>query len=661
MIRNNTKVFVISLHWVLVPCFAVAMSLWPTLSTGLEQLQTDPGDTVLNLYFLEHAFRHFTSLNVLKPDYFWSPDFFWPVKNTLAWSDHLLGQTIIYGIFRPILEPFQSYVAWLSLTLWLNYISIRFAIQKISPRTEQVWLSLISLVTTFSPAILQQLGHPQLLSLFLIGPILVLGHRLILEPVENFSIRDWFILGSWLITNGFFNIYIFVYSCFGSFTCVLIHVLRRLRSRNLLMHKGKQIWETIAIFSCLTFLNSLIYIPYLQTLRIFGKRSNDEILKNLPKPSSWLFSSDHWLLPGPLKHGTINPDWINGVEQELFPGWVFLILMSAAAITALVSKKRKPNGLSEWLWVIALMLTLSMSFHSISAWPIVSKVLPGASSLRASSRVGMMIILFASPALSLAAQHWQPKLGSPSKVVASFLAIGGGFAGIWATKQPSFSLAAWKDEQIALSNALITSNCSTFWYQWSNQPPWRAHALAMHTQLKTGIPTANGYSGHFPLGNWPYSNPSGRLAFEWIKRNTTKGRHPFRPLTDESKWCIATMNPDGKAMVRGHDHFIIETVQTLKNKIFISQQVSIGAKHGMLYFKDDQSKGRWILITRDGKAINSNRGDFKIVNATKIPGSYHNEILITDRNLSERIEYIWRVDAKTGEFMGQNLKKLPQL
>ena len=140
MIRNKAKVLMKSLYWnwIFVPCIAIVMSLWPTLSTGLEKLQTDPGDTVLNLYFLEHAFRHFTSLNILQPAYFWSPEFFWPVKNTLAWSDHLLGQTIIYGIFRPILEPFQGYVAWSSLTLWLNYISIRFANQKIYPRKEQV-------------------------------------------------------------------------------------------------------------------------------------------------------------------------------------------------------------------------------------------------------------------------------------------------------------------------------------------------------------------------------------------------------------------------------------------------------------------------------------------------------------------------------------------
>ena len=145
---------------------------------------------------------------------------------------------------------------------------------KISPQTQQVWLSLIALVTTFSPTILQQLGHPQLLILFLTGPILLLANRLIREPVEDFSVSDWLVLGSWLVANGFFNIYVFVYACFGSFICVLIHLFRRISSRSLLIFKGPHIWKNFSVFSVLTLLNFAIYIPYLETLKIYGRRPN---------------------------------------------------------------------------------------------------------------------------------------------------------------------------------------------------------------------------------------------------------------------------------------------------------------------------------------------------------------------------------------------------
>ena len=215
---------------------------------------------------------------------------------------------------------------------------------KISPQTQQVWLSLIALVTTFSPTILQQLGHPQLLILFLTGPILLLANRLIREPVEDFSVSDWLVLGSWLVANGFFNIYVFVYACFGSFICVLIHLFRRISSRSLLIFKGPHIWKNFSVFSVLTLLNFAIYIPYLETLKIFGRRPNDEILFNLPKPASWLFSSNQLLLPGPIQPETVKQSWIYGAEQELFPGWAFLILLSGSLITALISKIEPPMG-----------------------------------------------------------------------------------------------------------------------------------------------------------------------------------------------------------------------------------------------------------------------------------------------------------------------------
>ena len=135
----------ISLHWVLIPSIAIAMSLWPTLSNGLEKLQPDPGDTILNIYFLEHAYRHFTTINIFDSTHFWSPNYFWPIKDTLTWSDHLIEQSIIYGFFD-YFDP-SELSTWLLLTLWFNYVLSGLQ-PKTSPQTEQVWLSLIALVTT---------------------------------------------------------------------------------------------------------------------------------------------------------------------------------------------------------------------------------------------------------------------------------------------------------------------------------------------------------------------------------------------------------------------------------------------------------------------------------------------------------------------------------
>ena len=649
------------LHWLLIPAIAVTMTLWPTLSSGLEQLQTDPGDTLLNLYFLEHAYQHFTGSNIIRPDQYWSPIFFWPIKNTLPWSDHLLGPSVLYGVFRFLLDPFQSYVSWLSLTLTLNYISIRIATQRIASTTSAIWLSIIALATAFSPAIIQQLGHPQLLSLFLIGPILLLCHRLIHESTEDFSMSTWLTLASWLLAIGFFNIYICVYACYGTLICSFIHFFRRLRVKSLTLSPGQDLKKRACILISIISANLIIYWPYLQTLKTFGKRPGEEIVNNLPKPLSYLYSNNVWLLPAPWTPDNPPTEFVYGAEQELFPGWILLTLLAAALITSLRKRRTSNNGLRPWLWVIAFMVLFSVSWGGFSAWPLISKLLPGASSLRASSRVAMMIILFASPALALASQHWQLKLNQTKATLAGVLAMTGSFAGIWAIGQPAFSLQQWKKEFNALSSSLNSSQCSVFWYQWSDQAPWRAHVLAMHAQQRTGIPTANGYSGHFPREQWPFTNPSGHNAFQWIRRATYQDHHEARAFTDPKSWCVATLTTDGDISLRDPADIVVITSEDVTNILYKNKEFSLGSKDGNLYLKQNNQTNisRWLLITRDHNPVASDRGNYEITDISK-PDPLNTNVLITDRNAKQGLQYIWMVNSETGEFLSQTMEAYPK-
>ena len=62
-------------HWLALPITAITNLLWPTLSSGLQKLQFDPGDTLLNLYFLEHNTRYLFGGGLLHRASYWSPDF----------------------------------------------------------------------------------------------------------------------------------------------------------------------------------------------------------------------------------------------------------------------------------------------------------------------------------------------------------------------------------------------------------------------------------------------------------------------------------------------------------------------------------------------------------------------------------------------------------
>ena len=271
----------------------------------------------------------------------------------------------------------------------------------------------------------------------------------------------------------------------------------------------------------------------------------------------------------------------------------------------------------------------------------------------------MMIILFASPALALASQRWQVKLHQTKALLAGTLAMTGSFAGIWAIGQPTFSLQQWKKELNALSSSLNNSDCSAFWYQWSDQAPWRAHVLAMHAQLRTGIPTANGYSGHFPQEHWPFINPSGYNAFHWIKGATYQGHHEARALTDPKSWCVATQTPEGNMSLKDPSDNIPITTKNVKKILFENKNFSVGSKNGSLYLKANHltAPSLWVLITKNNIPAASNRGSYKISDIAQ-PNPLNKTVLITDRNTAQGLQYIWTVNTETGQFLSQTMEAL---
>ena len=56
----------------------------PTIASGFTSLQTDPGDTLLNHYILEHTWKCLTDSHYSGT--LWSPPCFFPVQGTLAYS-----------------------------------------------------------------------------------------------------------------------------------------------------------------------------------------------------------------------------------------------------------------------------------------------------------------------------------------------------------------------------------------------------------------------------------------------------------------------------------------------------------------------------------------------------------------------------------------------
>ena len=94
--------------------------------------------------------------------------------------------------------------------------------------------------------------------------------------------------------------------------------------------------------------------------------------------------------------------------------------------------------------------------------------------------------------------------------------------------------------------------------------------------------------------------------------------------------------------------------------VYNDAAIQIKDKLGVLYLRQKFSNNpmQWIPLRRDGNPIRTKRGDFKITKASYSIESKVNIILITDQNLMQSAEYVWIINGKTGEFLGQTFHRL---
>ena len=92
----------------------------PMIISGFRRIQTDLGDTRLIHYLLEHGYL-WVRRGPLHLE-FWSPPFFYPVKNVAAYSDVLVGFGPVYWLWRASgASPDLAFGLWMISMSVLNY------------------------------------------------------------------------------------------------------------------------------------------------------------------------------------------------------------------------------------------------------------------------------------------------------------------------------------------------------------------------------------------------------------------------------------------------------------------------------------------------------------------------------------------------------------
>jgi hypothetical protein len=510
------------LSWILqvvvVGVVSSAVALWPYFLEFGRLLPGDSGDTLLNLWFLEHnlATIPLSPSNLFLDQPWFSPDFYFPVAGVRGWSDHLFLPTISYAFFKFLgFRPAHALLLWFALTLTLNYASLRVCLWKIDRKS---WLvSAVCVLAAFNHVILAQLNHLQLLTLWFLPP---LGLALFLKR------KTWVVIC--LLLNWLVGPYI------GVFALLIVVASYLISGRGLYRFKSKDFWlawkhslgnQQRLILASLLLLNFILILPYLHTSVVMGARGTDEITKNLPNVWAWLSGT------GRQNLGLSTHPQATGTEPFLFPG-MFLFTGSVASLFFW----RKTNHSDRLLAKSLLFLGLSVtSFGIITLWWWPMLLVPSVRAVNAAGRIAACLWLLAAFPLSGLTLELENVFVRRLRLSRLFLAVCT-IPLVWISLLPQSALAldvvAWQKDQDTFRTELLKEGCDVLHLDVNEAFPWHGDVFAMHAMLYVpGLKSVSGYSGWQPRNGWQ-PGMHARDAFSWALTNL--GRNNYKAATSIS-------------------------------------------------------------------------------------------------------------------------------
>jgi hypothetical protein len=467
----------------------------PTIRSGFYYMQSDPGDTRLNHYFLEHSFQLLTNKNYIGE--LFSPAFFSPYKNTLTFSDNLFGSAPIYWIFRSFLPVDLSYQIWMIVVCILCFVS--FAVLMRYYRVSHVAAIIGAFLFAFGMPRIAQIGHQQLLPQFFTPlAFLFLWDFLKFPTSKRLALSLFFIYLQILagVYLGWFLILSLI------ILTLIVCILDSATWCRLRIYFKRSYKAAIAITFSWTLLLFALFEPYIQIKKILGKRSYEEIDSMLPRISSWFLPAPNSLWSSLLSINSKNLPVPH--EHHLFLGFL-IILLTVISVYTLIYRQDILNFERNLIIKTCLLAALTIFVLTLrlpngwSIWSIIYHVVPGASVIRAVTRIWTVFYFYLLVAVVLCLDSILNKIINRRLRIAtvSFLCIGCLLEQI-VISPPSFEKQSFTNE-VAQIQKLIQTNCDVAYVTLNPENPfWATHLSAMWAGIKANVPIVNGYSGNVP-------------------------------------------------------------------------------------------------------------------------------------------------------------------
>lgn len=258
----------------------VLIAFYPTLLSGFAFLQTDPGDPRLNNYFLEHSFQM-----LVNRDYtggLWSPSFFYPYKQVLAFSENLFGSAPVYWFFRSFLSSDTAFQLWMISVCILNFAS--FAVLMRKHQVSHVLSVLGAFLFAFSMPRIAQIVHQQILPQFFTPLVFLSLWNFVKQPSRK-QLTLLLLLTYLQLLAGVYLGWFLLFSLpifFG-----IAYILDSEARTSFLAYWRGDRRAIVAIALAWVALVISTLFPYLESRRVLGSRLYSEVDTMLPRIGSW--------------------------------------------------------------------------------------------------------------------------------------------------------------------------------------------------------------------------------------------------------------------------------------------------------------------------------------------------------------------------------------
>lgn len=357
---------------------------WP-LAADLAHRLISWGDPVEHAWVIAWDARAFTR----DPLDIFNANVLFPYRNTLAYSDHLIGQALLVA---PVYWITENPILAQNLTMLIAYTLCGFLMYLLVVDLTGSWLAgaVAGLAYAFAPSRLAHFEHTNLLSAQWM-PLAVLAAR---RSLRGRSVVWAGVTGLALFLQGLFAIYYFF------FTLLLLGVvlgtwLLWQRSRAGFLDAAQV--AAACVVACVLLLPTLL--PYQQVSDDLGiEREPEEIQFYRARLSDYLA-----VHPGNRLYGeTLGARFHRNVERDLFPG---LALAGLAGIGLL----NRRFGWDRWMFLvlIAVCVVLSAGLSVVIAgheaplpYRLLYDLLPGFRAIRVPARFGGLLALVGLCALA---------------------------------------------------------------------------------------------------------------------------------------------------------------------------------------------------------------------------------------------------------------------